>query len=605
MPDLPVLTLSQAHYDRVVASFPGATVADKTAAYKAWLTGNLIDYAATAEARRIDEAANASKAAKLAALAASLPTRPGEISQPAPQPKLDGGIFLNVEDYGALPDRRIDAGAPATATSGGTDNTAAFNAAIAALNALPAKDPARWHELTTTARPTLYIPAGRFNIGDLTPITVPGVRVLGGGKDATVLFHTGTTAAFTFGAFTTTPANPWAGAAPNGTFEELSIVQANEWHGLGLGFGAEGSRTRTAIVDNFGGGFYLHRIRVTGFKYGFRGEGSSDFTQIVDSEFNKCDVGVYCGPQTQQFRFSGVSFANCRESLVLDGVKQGSIRDCWFMDATETHISFESNTVSRTGVEIPGGEAHVVEIGTCWFEDAADTVPNRVAKQHIKFSSTSGRTPRFVHLHDNLVVAGGSLATKRAFVRVVNGTRLTIERTTVAGVLDWMVEQPLGAFTPIRMSDHRTVDGWAATPLWGDSSGVVKPTGWIGAVYEDSFSGRVDHRRDEANLESWTHDGAQRMKMTHTGADQIEFAAWISAAWRTRVTLDVNNSAVLLGDAKDAFVKRAGAGVVNLGKLAVTNTTTATTLGAVARRMEVFDAAGASLGFVPIYGTIT
>lgn len=99
MPDLPSLTLSQAHYDRVVAAFPGATTADKAAAYKAWLTGNLIDYAATAEARRIDEAANAAKAAKLAALAASLPTRPGDVAAPAPEPVPDGAPVLNVKDY--------------------------------------------------------------------------------------------------------------------------------------------------------------------------------------------------------------------------------------------------------------------------------------------------------------------------------------------------------------------------------------------------------------------------------------------------------------------------------------------------------------------------
>lgn len=76
MPDLPALTLSQAHYDRVVAAFPGTTLAAKAAAYKAWLTGNLIDYVHATEARRIDEAANTAKATELAALAASLPPRP-------------------------------------------------------------------------------------------------------------------------------------------------------------------------------------------------------------------------------------------------------------------------------------------------------------------------------------------------------------------------------------------------------------------------------------------------------------------------------------------------------------------------------------------------
>lgn len=47
----------------------------------------------------------------------------------------------------------------------------------------------------------------------------------------------------------------------------------------------------------------------------------------------------------------------------------------------------------------------------------------------------------------------------------------------------------------------------------------------------------------------------------------------------------------------DKFLAVAGIGVGN--------TTAATTLGAVTRRMEIFDAAGASLGFIPIYNTIT
>jgi len=39
--------------------------------------------------------------------------------------------------------------------------------------------------------------------------------------------------------------------------------------------------------------------------------------------------------------------------------------------------------------------------------------------------------------------------------------------------------------------------------------------------------------------------------------------------------------------------------------LGVNNSAAATSLGSVAKKMEVFDAAGASLGFVPIYDAIT
>ena len=75
MPDLPTLTVSQANFDRLVAAFPGATLAEKAVAYKAWLTNGLIDFAQAVEARRIDEEANTAKAQQLAALAASLPPK--------------------------------------------------------------------------------------------------------------------------------------------------------------------------------------------------------------------------------------------------------------------------------------------------------------------------------------------------------------------------------------------------------------------------------------------------------------------------------------------------------------------------------------------------
>ncbi len=101
MPELPALTLSQAHYDRVVAAFPGGTLAQKAAAYKAWLTGNLIDFVHIAESRRIDEAANTAKAAELeAGLAGKSPAAHGHAD-----PLLTPLVFRNriySTDYGAV-----------------------------------------------------------------------------------------------------------------------------------------------------------------------------------------------------------------------------------------------------------------------------------------------------------------------------------------------------------------------------------------------------------------------------------------------------------------------------------------------------------------------
>lgn len=75
MPDLPTVTLPQAHFDRVVAAFPGTTLAEKAAAYQAWLINHLIDRVATVEARRIQQSHAAAAQAEMTAVYASLPAK--------------------------------------------------------------------------------------------------------------------------------------------------------------------------------------------------------------------------------------------------------------------------------------------------------------------------------------------------------------------------------------------------------------------------------------------------------------------------------------------------------------------------------------------------
>lgn len=87
MPDLPTVTLSQAHFDRVVAVFPGTTLAEKADAYKAWLINHLIDRVATVEARKIQQshanAAQTEMAAVYASLPAKLPFKESDATGPA------------------------------------------------------------------------------------------------------------------------------------------------------------------------------------------------------------------------------------------------------------------------------------------------------------------------------------------------------------------------------------------------------------------------------------------------------------------------------------------------------------------------------------------
>lgn len=76
MPNLPALPpVTQAQLDRLVAVFPGDTLAEKADAYKAWSINNLIDLVERVEGDAIKAAAQVEVDAKMEALRASLPAR--------------------------------------------------------------------------------------------------------------------------------------------------------------------------------------------------------------------------------------------------------------------------------------------------------------------------------------------------------------------------------------------------------------------------------------------------------------------------------------------------------------------------------------------------
>jgi len=111
---------------------------------------------------------------------------------------------------------------------------------------------------------------------------------------------------------------------------------------------------------------------------------------------------------------------------------------------------------------------------------------------------------------------------------------------------------------------------------------------------------------------TWTADGVGSTMKQDSGTggsyfDHVNYAVrfYDQNAGPLRMRVGAGKDGFDLGAASDATVQRAAAGVVNVGKLAVTNTAAATTPGTVVKKMEVFDAAGASLGFVAIYGAIT
>lgn len=75
MPFLPTLEVSQAHWDKIVAAFPGEPGAQKTAAYKAWLTNALIDYLERVEVMNLDASMAKQRQDMIAEVQKSLPPR--------------------------------------------------------------------------------------------------------------------------------------------------------------------------------------------------------------------------------------------------------------------------------------------------------------------------------------------------------------------------------------------------------------------------------------------------------------------------------------------------------------------------------------------------
>lgn len=83
MPDLPTLTVSQEHFDRLVAVFPGTTSAQKVQAYREWLINRLVERVFAVESLAIEEDLAIARETAHANLRASLPpTFPEQPIQP-------------------------------------------------------------------------------------------------------------------------------------------------------------------------------------------------------------------------------------------------------------------------------------------------------------------------------------------------------------------------------------------------------------------------------------------------------------------------------------------------------------------------------------------
>lgn len=165
------------------------------------------------------------------------------------------GDVLNVKDFGAVGD-------------GATDDTAAFEAALAILNARTRIDTT---EYATAAGGMLFIPRGKYRITRPLAITQDGVRIVGEDIGTTTLYvrlasNYTTTDAITLGDATN-------GGGRRGRIEHLTISSESNW-GATAGF-------RDGIVIQNSTWWTLQNVVIRGaYRWGIRVRGTAYGTGI-------------------------------------------------------------------------------------------------------------------------------------------------------------------------------------------------------------------------------------------------------------------------------------------------------------------------------------
>ena len=360
---------------------------------------------------------------------------------------------VNVKDYGAVGDFNAT-------TLVGTDDTAAFQAAINAVIARAAANP-------VFGVPAIEIPDGCFKIS--APLTglIAGMRFVGQGKRATRLCWTGGNAVmFDLDTFTTTPTTLYQGAVIGLIFEGFQCDVP------GTSYANEGSRTGTFVRDNGNGGHQFTGLNVSGFAYGVNAPYGGDFNVYTRCDINYNDVGVYLGPGTDQNEFYSCQFTGNREAMVVEYAEQGNIFGGAFVASSVTDITFIANrsSASRMGLAYGAGGWGLADaygwqsVGT-WFESIAS--PARAPAQHILCTGDTTGYPQHVKITRPYLVSGGTASASNCFWRVAKGTRFQLEDALIqGGQIKYVVDSGVN-FPTFYQKNTRFVDSYGAgISLW-------------------------------------------------------------------------------------------------------------------------------------------
>lgn len=351
---------------------------------------------------------------------------------------------------------------------GTTDDTAAFTAALAYLATFTADSSAR-----IQAKPALYVPAGNYVITSSLAVGFRSLTIFGDGPQNSMLNFQGSSGAvFELGVFSTTPSF-YGGSAQGSEFRNLGFITGpgdiRSDHGS-----PEGSRVGYGIRDNGSGSCVVRDCFFGGFAIGVCLAYGGDFDLVDGCAFDNCDVGMYAAISSKQTSVRSATFYNCVDGLVLMRMGEFKVRDSYFVNNLTSDVTVES-TPHRLGVTNSSASTNqqAITIDGCWFESQAGGLNTRNVPRHVYINSAS-ETYKWIRISDSWQESQ-VLTTGKAFVEIVNGDRIFIERVLIEGVgLDYLVKRPSGK--QVLVEDAELANGAAyGTSLCNDytSAGLV------------------------------------------------------------------------------------------------------------------------------------
>lgn len=233
----------------------------------------------------------------------------------------------------------------------GTDNTAAYNAAMTTLCALPVL---KVNHVFVGRAQILFDSKNYYFASSPTPVPCQGIGFTGNSWGGTVFSSTSGVSFIQFGTFSTTPANYFIGGSQWGSVYGITFFEP--------GNGTAGSRVGAAIQDNGSGYITVRDIHCYNLQYCFNAPygGQSDDIYKIFVEYS--DVGIYWGPLANQSHVGRYDCQFTTECIVGEGGAQVTfdgtpdLNSCSFA-GTSLHtggcVVFESN-VNNNGTTRQG-----------------------------------------------------------------------------------------------------------------------------------------------------------------------------------------------------------------------------------------------------------